>query len=190
MNIQWKTGRRKLADLKHWEENPRKITPEKLEELKGKIRERGFHDVLKLDEDGMILSGNMRKEALEQLGITDVNVLIPNRTLTAEEKILVGIESNMLAGEWDWKTLSSFDRELLENVGFMEEEMRINFGLSDAEEQDIEMDRMQLLAVYPPESPKLKERVAFHFEKIEDYKKVKKAITDGRLTEELLLKII
>lgn len=190
MKIEWKTGRRKVSDLRHWEKNPRVITQEKLEELKEKIMERGFHDVLKLDEDGMILSGNMRKEALEQLGIEEVNVLIPDRALTEEEKILVGIESNIQAGEWDWKSLASFDKELLINVGFSEEECRVNFGITDAELQDVEIERMKLLAVYPPEAARLAERVAVHFDDPDDYAKVKAAILSGKITAETLLKAV
>lgn len=190
MNLQWETGRRKVSELKHWEDNPRKITPEKLEDLKDKIRERGFHDVLKLDEAGMILSGNMRKEALEQLGIEEVNVLIPSRKLTTEEKVLVGLESNVLAGEWNWELLGGFDKDLLEKAGFGEEDMRVNFGISDAEMEQVDMGRMQLLAVMPPESPRLKEKAVIHFENIGDYRKVKKAIEDGRLSSESLLKML
>jgi DNA modification methylase len=128
MQINWTTEKRKVADLKHWEENPRKITPEKLEELKDKIKERGFHDVIKLDENGMILSGNMRKEALEQLGIQEVNVLVPDRELTTEEKILVGIESNIQAGEFDKDILKSFGTDILLKSGLSDEELSEMFN--------------------------------------------------------------
>jgi DNA modification methylase len=128
MQINWTTSKRKVADLKHWEENPRKITTEKLEELKDKIKERGFHDVIKLDENGTILSGNMRKEALEQLGIQEVNVLVPDRTLTAEEKILVGIESNIQAGEFDKDVLKSFGTDILLKSGLSDEELSEMFN--------------------------------------------------------------
>jgi hypothetical protein len=128
MQINWTTEKRKVDDLKHWEENPRRITPEKLEELKDKIKERGFHDVIKLDENGMILSGNMRKEALEQLGIQEVNVLVPDRELTTEEKILVGIESNIQAGEFDKDILKSFGTDILLKSGLSDEELSEMFN--------------------------------------------------------------
>jgi site-specific DNA-methyltransferase (adenine-specific) len=123
MQINWNPEKRKLVDLKHWEKNPRKISEQKFEELKEKIKARGFHDVIKIDQDNIILSGNMRKEALEQLGISEVNVLVPDRKLTTEEMVLVGIESNILAGEWDTDALKEFGTDTLLQSGLGDEEL-------------------------------------------------------------------
>lgn len=117
MQINWNPEKRKVADLKHWEKNPRKISEQKFAELKEKIQKRGFHDVIKIDTDNIILSGNMRKDALEQLGISEVNVLVPDRKLTIEEMVLVGLESNVLSGEWDDEALKGFKAENLFESG-------------------------------------------------------------------------
>jgi len=146
MKINWVTGKRKVSELKHWEENPRKITPQKLEELKEKIKERGFHDVLKLDEDGMILSGNMRKEALEQLGIEEVNVLVPDRALTTEEKILIGIESNIQAGEFDNDILKGFGSDILFEAGISDKEISDIFNNVENIEDDFNEKKAKEIA--------------------------------------------
>ena len=132
--IQWTTQKRKVVDLKHWENNPRTITPEKLADLKQKISARGFHDIIKLDEDGTILSGNMRKEALTELGIEEVNVLVPDRKLTEEEKVLIGLESNISEGVWDYEKLMSFDTAILSSAGFESKEIDKIFGGGDDED--------------------------------------------------------
>lgn len=188
--IVWNTGRRKLADLKHWDKNPRKISQEKIEMLKERIRARGFHDVIKIDLHDIILSGNCRKEVLMELGVSEVNVLFPDRELTEEEMTKIGLESNMSDGEWDWAKLGEFDESLLRQVGFDDSELMINFGLSDAEMEEVDPERMKILEVMPPEAPKLKERIAIHFESIDDYNLVKKAVKENRVGPENILRIL
>ncbi len=67
--LTWKTEKRKIKDLQPYPGNPRKITKDAMEKLKQRIVKRGFHDILKIDTDGVILSGNQRREALLQLVI-------------------------------------------------------------------------------------------------------------------------
>lgn len=117
-NITWSIGTRKVEDLKHWGKNPRRISPEKTAMLKERIVARGFHDVIKIDQNNVILSGNHRKDVLLELGIEEVNVLIPDRELTADEIEKVVLESNMHDGEFDIKKLAEFDKDILEIVGF------------------------------------------------------------------------
>lgn len=190
IKINWKTDKRKLADLKHWDKNPRKISPEKVAMLKERIRERGFHDVIKIDLHDVILSGNCRKEVLMELDFSEVDVLVPDRELTDDEMTKIGLESNMNDGEWDWAKLGEFDEDLLRQVGFDDSELMINFGLSDAEMEEVDPERMKILEVFPPEAPRLKERIAIHFESIEDYNSVKKAVAEGRVGPDNILKIL
>lgn len=126
-NIIWTTGRRKLADLKNWDKNPRKISADKIAALKERIKERGFHDVIKIDLHDVILSGNCRKEVLMQLGIEEVNILFPSRELTQEEMEKVGIESNMHDGQFDFEKLMKIDEEVLKNIGFNQADLSYIF---------------------------------------------------------------
>lgn len=94
------------------------------EKLKKRITARGFHDVLKIDTEGFILSGNQRKRALVDLGISEVNVLIPSRPLTSEERDKVVLESNRNDGEWDFDILANeFEIDTLIDVGFDPKEL-------------------------------------------------------------------
>ncbi|MDD4000607.1 MAG: DNA methyltransferase [Bacilli bacterium] len=114
----WSTEIKNVSELKTWKDNPRKITKEGLEKLKERIKQRGFHSVIVIDKDNTILSGNQRKTALTQLEIKEVNVLVPNRKLTEDERIKIGLESNHNDGEWDLGALKSFSLDLLTDVGF------------------------------------------------------------------------
>ena len=121
--LNWKVEIRKVKDLLPWEENPRTITKIALEKLKDRIKERGFHSVIVIDKDNIILSGNQRKTALTELGIEEVNVLVPNRSLTSNERIKIALESNHNDGNWNIEALKSFNLELLTDVGFSKMEL-------------------------------------------------------------------
>jgi len=114
----WHSEKRSVKSLKAWIKNPRKITREAFLKLVDRIRQRGFHDVIKIDTDGTILSGTQRKKALLELDIKEVTVLLPNRKLTKDEKDKIILESNLNDGEWDYEGLKSFDLDVLTDVGF------------------------------------------------------------------------
>lgn len=124
LGILWRVEKRQVADLKLWDKNPRTISKEAFEKLKNRIVQRGMHDVLKVDTDNTILSGNQRKQALVDLGVQEVWCLIPERDLTDQERDAVALESNKNDGQWDFDMLmSQFSDELLEHVGFTDEDL-------------------------------------------------------------------
>jgi len=135
IKLKWNPEVRKVEDLIPWSKNPRTITKVALEKLKERIVQRGFHGVIVIDIDNTILSGNQRKTALTQLGITEVNVLVPNRKLTEDEKAKIGLESNHNDGEWDFSALKSFNFELLTDVGFDQMQL-VKFWDKDKEIKD------------------------------------------------------
>jgi len=119
----WHPEKRKIKDLKNWTANPRKITEEAFEKLKERIRQRGFHDIIKIDLDDTVLSGNQRKRALTELEIKEVICLVPNRKLTKDERDKVALESNTNDGSWDFEALKSFNFDLLLDIGFNKEDL-------------------------------------------------------------------
>jgi len=119
----WHVEKLAVKKLKVWMKNPRKITKEAFARLKERIVKRGFHDVIKVDTDYTILSGNKRKEALMELGITEVIALIPNRPLTEEERNKIALESNINDGDWDFELLKDFNLDILLDVGFDADEL-------------------------------------------------------------------
>ncbi len=126
--ITWHPEKRQVSDLKLWKNNPRKITSEAFLKLKERISERGFHDVLKIDTDGVVLSGNQRKKALTDLEILEVTVLVPDRPLTPEEKDKVALESNNNDGDWDYEKLKEFNLGTLIDIGFEAVDLDSHWG--------------------------------------------------------------
>ncbi|MCE9585622.1 DNA modification methylase [Candidatus Nomurabacteria bacterium] len=136
----WSAEVRKVKDLLTWKENPRKISKEDLEKLTERINQRGFHASIVIDTDNTILSGNQRKTALTKLGIKEVNILVPNRKLTKEERIKIGLESNINDGEWQVEKLKSFEIDLLTDIGFDQ----IELAKSWDEDRDTKDDKFDV----------------------------------------------
>lgn len=58
---------RKLADLTNWENNPRSILKEDFERLQEQIKKLGVHNGLLVNQDNIVLGGNMRLRAFHEL---------------------------------------------------------------------------------------------------------------------------
>lgn len=133
LNIQWIHKNAKVADLKEWKKNPRKLTENKYQKLVSDIQEFGFHDVLKIDTDGTILSGHQRKRALIELGVEEIGVLFPDRSLTENEREIISIASNKQAGTFDFDILGNeFNFESLKLGGF--EDFELGFATTKEDE--------------------------------------------------------
>ena len=102
----------KLKDIKPNPNNPRVLRDDKFQKLKQSIAE--FPKMLSLrpmviDENNVVLGGNMRLRALQELGFTEIDEAWVKRSsdLTEEEKKRFIIADNVAFGEWDWDTLAN-----------------------------------------------------------------------------------
>lgn len=113
----------KLSEIKPNPNNPRVLRDERFAKLKQSIEE--FPKMLALrpmviDNDGVILGGNMRYRVLQDLGYKE----IPDEwvkhadELTEDEKRRFIIADNVGFGEWDWEELANdWDADTLEDWG-------------------------------------------------------------------------
>jgi len=90
-------------------DNPRVIRDDKFKKLVKSIDT--FPQMLKLrpivvDEDNVILGGNMRFEAIKHLGHKQVYI-VKAEGLTEEQKREFVIKDNSSFGEWDWDVLAN-----------------------------------------------------------------------------------
>jgi len=102
----------KLNDIKPNPNNPRVLRDDKFQKLKQSITE--FPKMLSLrpmviDENNVVLGGNMRLRALQELGFNDIDEAWVKQSsdLTEEEKKRFIIADNVSFGEWDWDTLAN-----------------------------------------------------------------------------------
>jgi hypothetical protein len=99
----------KLYKIKGNPNNPRIIKNDKFKKLVKSIQE--FPEMLKLrpiivDEDMMVLGGNMRLKASKDAGLKEVWVEIAEG-LTEEQKKEFIVKDNVGFGEWEWDMLAN-----------------------------------------------------------------------------------
>jgi hypothetical protein len=113
----------KLTEIKSNPNNPRVIKDHKFEKLKKSISE--FPKMMELrpmviNEDNIVLGGNMRLKALKELGYKEVPEEWVKRAsdLTEEETRRFIIADNVGFGEHDWEMLANeWNTEELEDWG-------------------------------------------------------------------------
>ena len=99
----------KLSEIKPNPDNPRVIKRDQLKSLQKSLND--FPEMMKLrpivvDEDGVILGGNMRYQALLANGATETEVETVSG-LTPEQKREFIIKDNVAFGDWDWDKLAN-----------------------------------------------------------------------------------
>ena len=102
MDQKLRTERRKLADLKAAEYNPRKaLTPDDAEyqKIRRSIEEFGYVDPIIINEDGTIIGGHQRATVLKDLGYQEVDVVVV--ALDKQREKALNIALNKITGEWD-----------------------------------------------------------------------------------------
>jgi len=147
--------------------NPRKITDERLASLVKSVQDLpAMLDLrpLIINEDNIILAGNMRYKALQSLGYTEVKVTkVIGLTKDQENDLL--LKDNMSYGDWNWQALLTDDYDL---------ETLYDWGLEIpewVENPDIlEMDDKYMDRLFAPDSTNLK-NINLHFNE-SDYTKV------------------
>ena len=99
--LTWTERRVAVADLRPYERNPRKIAQKAYEALVESLRTTGYHSRILATPDLKIASGHQRIQALKELGITEIAVLVPDRELTDYEYRRVLMSSNIPFGSFD-----------------------------------------------------------------------------------------
>lgn len=109
----------RVDELKPYEGNPRHISETSFKRLKAAISELGFHQRILCQPDRTVIGGHQRIKALLELGIAEVQCLIPSRPLTAHEFKRLLIQDNLPFGEFDMEMIANdFSRGDLVNWGF------------------------------------------------------------------------
>jgi hypothetical protein len=110
----------KINDIKPNPTNPRTIKDDKFKKLVKSIKE--FPEMLEIrpivvDDDGVVLGGNMRLKACKEAGLEEVYI-IRFENLPEEKKKEFIIKDNVGYGEWDFDLLlEDWDKETLIDWG-------------------------------------------------------------------------
>lgn len=97
---------RDISTLHNWEHNPRSMTKDGLDRLIKQIKKLGVYKPLLITEDGTVLGGNMRLQALRELGEKQVWVSVVKAD-TEEKKIEYALSDNDRAGKYEADQLAN-----------------------------------------------------------------------------------
>jgi site-specific DNA-methyltransferase (adenine-specific) len=130
----------KLSEVKLNPNNPRLIKDDKFKKLVQSIKD--FPEMLNIrpivvNQDMIILGGNMRYKACKEAGLKEIPVIITDLTEEQQREFL--IKDNTSGGEWDWEILANeWDSEQLEAWG-LDLPIDFNTEVLEAEEDDFEV---------------------------------------------------
>lgn len=136
-----------ISEIKPNQENPRFIKENKFKKLVQSLKE--FPEMLDarplvIDENNVVLGGNMRLKALQAAGVTEVPV---KQVLgwTEEQKKEFIIKDNVGFGEWDWDILSTdFTEDELTDWGLDIPDMVFDIDQEVEEDDYEEPDNLQV----------------------------------------------
>lgn len=140
--IEWSLVKKRISDLKDYDKNPRSMKKKAFDHLVRSIQEDGYHHRILADTDGTIIGGHSRKKALKKAGYSDsdeIEVLVPNRKLTAEEFDRINIRDNLGYGDFDFDILSqNFEASTLIDWGFPEDllDFKVDIDISEEDEKE------------------------------------------------------
>ncbi len=129
----------KISEVKNNPNNPRLIKDDKFKKLVASIN--SFPEMLEkrpivVDEDYMVLGGNMRLRASQEAGLKEVWIDVAEGW-TEEQKAEFIIKDNVGFGEWDWDVLANeWDNEQLNEWGLDVWQPDENINLDDFFEED------------------------------------------------------
>ena len=164
----------KINAIKTNPKNPRLIKDDKFKKLVKSIQE--FPQMLELrpivvDENNIILGGNMRYKACIEAGLKEIYIL-KAEDLTEQQKDEFIVKDNVGFGEWDWDILANeWDTDKLSDWGL---DLPIYFNDSDELGTDFNL----------PEGDKAPFQQMTFTLADEQAEQIKNAITDIKQTEE------
>lgn len=123
--LTWSNKTIPLNQIINWSENPRQITPEDLEDLKKSLTEYGTARTLTVSPVGKkfeTIGGNMTLRALKEMGITECQCSVANRSMTLHEKRELALYLNHRSkgeGSYVFSDLETWDDIDFEGMGIV-----------------------------------------------------------------------
>ncbi len=140
--MEWKLEKRKIKDLKEFAKNPRSITKHQMKEIKKSLDKFGLCEPIVINTDDLIIGGHQRVRALRSLGKREVDVYVPDITLTEKEVEELNIRLNRNRGDWDFDMLANtWETNDLIDWGFAEFELQIDLPDDEDSEKKVKEDK-------------------------------------------------
>ena len=180
--IIWSPATRKLGYLIKNGYNPRKLSENERRDLEKSVTEFGTVVPIVLNvgsRANIIIGGEQRIKVYADLGIENVECMVPSRELSLEEERELNIRLNKNTGSWDEELLKDFDMSLLLDVGFGDEELQNLFDDVDVVDDDFDIEK----ALQETITPKVKTGEIWELGK---HRLLVGDSTDGELVQKLM----
>lgn len=183
---------KKLRENKY---NPKQMTEKEAIDLEKSITEFGVVDPLIVNKakgrEGILIGGHQRLKIYKKLNFKEVPVVwvdIPD--LEKEKELCLRLTKN--TGSWDLDLLANFEEEELIGAGWEKDELMELFSLDSAENMKVNEKDLMIITVEMPEAPKLKERMAFYCDNMDEYNKISRYFKKkgNELDKDKLLKML
>ncbi|RJQ33616.1 hypothetical protein C4568_04240 [Candidatus Parcubacteria bacterium] len=118
--LHWRTETRKVDDLVPNAKNPRSLSAKQKADLEASITKFNLVEIPAVNTDNQVLAGHQRLKIMKALGRgqDEIDVRVPDRTLTEKECEEYMLRSNRNTGSWDFELLQKFDTSFLLDIGF------------------------------------------------------------------------
>lgn len=94
-----------ITSLIAWDKNPRTIDATGLNRLKAQLKKLGQYKPLLINQDNIVLGGNMRLKAMLEMGVTEVWVTIV-QTHSEQQMLEYALSDNDRAGQYSQEMLN------------------------------------------------------------------------------------
>ena len=94
-----------IGKLQNWDKNPRTITEKDFKRLVAQMKKHGVYKPIIVNQDGIIVGGNMRFRALQYLEVSEVWVSVV-QTKDEAEMLEIALSDNDRAGSYDEEALA------------------------------------------------------------------------------------
>lgn len=127
----------KISEIKTNPSNPRIIKDHKFKKLVKSIQD--FPEMLEIrpivvDENMIVLGGNMRLKACKDAGLSEVYIIRTTQLTDTQKKDFI-LKDNNSFGEWNLEELSNFDKDMLLDAGFEDWNINAIFGNNEMEDK-------------------------------------------------------
>ncbi len=142
--LTWKTTRRKVTDLLPADYNPRRMSESEQRDLRESITE--FGTVVPVvanigTRKDILIGGHQRIGIYADLGIEEVDVMVPSRELSETEEQRLNLRLNKNTGSWDEEKLKLLDMDMLLDVGFGDDELQSLFDDVDVLDDEFDVEK-------------------------------------------------
>ena len=144
--MKWTTETRKISDLIPADYNPRQLTEKQAKDLSKSLEKFDLADPIVINQNNRIIGGHQRIKILQQKGIQEVDVRVPERQLDEKEEKELNIRLNKNLGEWDFDALANnFNIDDLLEWGFDEKDLKIDMPVEEDDVPEVQEEAVSRL---------------------------------------------